>query len=147
MKEIFIVELPYLIKELNSNIGNDTDIDKVQHRIPNELDNSSEILAYKRIRTIANTKIPNVNFAIAIQYLTEDVKLIAKLIKNKNLKHPEELKEFVENAVAIMDEWDEQYRQAFNAIKEFRDSCKTPKSIDEMDADELRKYIRTHNIK
>ena len=46
-----------------------------------------------------------------------------------------------------MDEWDEQYRQAFNAIKEFRDSCKTPKSIDEMDADELRKYIRTHNIK
>lgn len=127
--------------------SSDYDIDKIQYRIPNELDNSPEAITYRRIRSIANAEVENVNFAIAIQYLTEDVKLISKLIKDKNLKHPEELKEFVENAIAIMDIWDEQYREAFNAIKEFRDSYKAPKSIDEMNADELREYIKTHNIK
>ena len=121
------------------------DINKIHH-IHNEINSFPELFAYRRIRSIANTKIPNVNFAIAIQYLTEDVKTISKLIKDNDLRHPEELKEFVENAVAIMDEWDEQYHYAFNTIKEFRDSYKPPKSIDEMDADELREYIKKHNI-
>lgn len=112
-----------------------------------ELDNSPEIIAYRRIRDIANAKISNVDFAIAIHCLTDDVKLISKLIRDDNLKHPEEIKEFIENTIAIMDVWDNQYRETFDIIKEFKDSCKTPKSIDEMDADELRKYIKTHNIK
>ena len=127
--------------------SSDYDIDKVQYRVPNESDNSPEAIAYRRIRSIAHAEIENVNFAIAIQYLTEDIKLISELIKNNDLKHPEELKEFTENAIAIMHVWDEQYREAFNTIKEFRDSYKTPKSIDEMNADELREYIKTHNIK
>ena len=127
--------------------SSDYDIDKVQYRIPNELDNSPEAIAYRRIRSIAHAEVENVNFPIAIKYLTEDVKLISKLIKDNDIKHPEELKEFTENAIAIMHCWDEQYREVFNTIKEFRDSYKTPKSIDEMDADELREYIKTHNIK
>ena len=127
--------------------SSDYDIDKVQYRIPNESDNSPEAIAYRRIRSIAHAEIKNVNFAIAIKYLTEDIKLISELIKNNDLKHPEELKEFTENAITIMHCWDEEYREAFNTIKEFRDSYKTPKSIDEMNADELREYIKTHNIK
>lgn len=127
--------------------GTDYDIDKVQYRIPNELDNSPEITAYNRIKTIANMDTNDVCFATAIKILTKDVKLISKLIKDNNIKHPEELEEFTENAIAIMHCWDEQYREAFNTIKEFRDSYKAPKSIDEMNADELREYIKTHNIK
>ena len=46
-----------------------------------------------------------------------------------------------------MDFWDTKYRQAFNAIKEYRDCIKTPKYIDDMSAEELKEYIRTHNIK
>ena len=127
--------------------SSDYDIDKIQYRIPNESDDSPELIAYRRIRSIANAERINVNFAIAIQYLTEDIKLISKLIRDKNLKHPEELKEFTENAIAIMHCWDEEYRVALDIIKEFRDSYKSNKSIDEMDADELREYIKTHNIK
>lgn len=147
MLEAFIVQLPFMINELKSDIRTDTYIDKTQHKISNEINNFNETLAYRRIRSIANSEVEDVNFAIAIQYLTEDVNLISKLIKDNNLKHPEEVKEFVENAIAIMHAWDEQYRETFNTIKEFRDSYKTPKSIDEMDADELREYIKKHNIK
>lgn len=125
----------------------DYDIDKVYHHIHDEIDSFPELSAYRRIRSIANAKMKDINFAIAIQYLTEDVKLISKLIKSKRLKHPEELKEFTENAIAIMDVWDNQYHKAFNTIKTFKDSYKAPKSIDEMNVEELREYIKKHNIK
>lgn len=118
----------------------DTDIDKVYMH-------SEESIAYRRIRAIANTPTKNVKWDVAIKNLSEDVNTIYKAIKNNNLKFPEELKEFVENCCAIMDFWDTEYRKAFNAIKEYRDSIKTPKSIDEMNAEELREYIKKHNIK
>lgn len=121
----------------------DSDIDKVYMK---EID-SKELIAYRRVKAIANTNTNNVRWSVAIKDLTEDVNTIYKAIKDNNLKFPEELKEFVENCCAIMDFWDSKYRQAFNAIKEYRDSVKTPKSIDDMNAEELRDYIRKHNIK
>lgn len=124
----------------------DYDIDK-QYRIPNEIDNSDEAVAYRRMESIANTETSKVNWAVAIKCVTEDVNTISNLIRSNNIKHPKKLKEFVENVLAIYDYWDNQYREDFCLIKEYRDSVKTEKSIDEMDADELRDYIKKHNIK
>lgn len=127
--------------------GTDTDIDKVQYRIPNEMDNSPEAVAYRRVESIANSETSKVNWAVAIKCVTEDVNTISNLIRSNKIKHPKKLKEFVENVIAIYDYWDTQYREDFCLIKEYRDSVKTEKSIDEMDADELRDYIKKHNIK
>lgn len=117
----------------------DYDIDKVYI-------NTEEAVAYRRIRKIANENLTNVRWDKAIEILTQDVNLISYLIKENKLKHPEELREFVENCCAIFSAWDNIYRPAFNSIKEYRDSVKNQKSIDDMDADELREYIRTHKI-
>lgn len=117
----------------------DNDIDKVYI-------NTEEAIAYRRIRKIANENLNNVRWDKAIEILTQDVNLISYLIKENKLKHPEELKEFVENCCTIFSAWDNIYRPAFNSIKEYRDSVKNQKSIDDMDADELREYIRTHKI-
>lgn len=127
--------------------GTDTDIDKVQYRIPNEIDNSPEAVAYRRIASIANSEETKVNWAVAIKCVTEDVNTISNLIRSNKIKYPNKLKEFVENVIAIYDYWDTQYREDFCLIKEYRDSVKTEKSIDEMNADELRDYIKKHNIK
>jgi hypothetical protein len=127
--------------------GTDTDIDKVQYRIPNEIDNSPEAVAYRRIASIANTEANKINWAVAIKCVTKDVNTISNLIRSNKIKHPEKLKEFVENVIAIYNYWDTQYREDFCLIKEYRDSVKIEKSIDEMDADELRDYIKKHNIK
>ena len=127
--------------------SSDYDIDKVQYRIPNEIDNSPEAIAYRRIASIANSEETKVNWAVAIKCVTEDVNTISNLIRSNKIKHPKKLKEFVENVIAIYNYWDTQYREDFCLIKEYRDSVKTEKSIDEMDADELRDYIKKHNIK
>lgn len=127
--------------------SSDYDIDKVQYRIPNEIDNSPEAIAYRRIESIANSNTAKVNWGAAIKYVTVDVNTISNLIRSNKIKHPNKLKEFVENILAIYDYWDTQYKEDFNLIKAYRESIKTEKSIDDMDADELRDYIKKHNIK
>lgn len=127
--------------------SSDYDIDKVQYRIPNEIDNSPEEVAYRRTESIANSETTKINWAVAIKCVTEDVNTISNLIRSNKIKHPKKLKEFVENILAIYDYWDTQYREDFNLIKAYKDSIKTEKSIDEMDANELRDYIKKHNIK
>ena len=126
--------------------SSDCDIDKM-YRIPNEIDNSPEAVAYRRMKSIANTEAIKINWAVAIKCVTEDVNTISNLIRSNKIKHPNKLKKFVENVIAIYNYWDTQYREDFCLIKEYRDSVKTEKSIDEMDADELRDYIKKHNIK
>ena len=127
--------------------SSDYDIDKVQYRIPNEIDNSPEAVAYRRMKSIANSEPIKINWAVAIKCVTEDVNTISNLIRSNKIKYPKELKEFTENIISIFDYWDTQYREDFCLIKEYRDSVKKEKSIDEMNADELREYIKKHNIK
>lgn len=119
-------------------IPNDSDIDKIKNT-------SIEELAYRRIRSIANANIESINWTIAIRCLSEDVCIINDLIQNNKLKHPEELKEFIENCCAICEQWDNFYREAFNSIKDYHHNRKT-KSIDDMNAEELREYIKTHKL-
>lgn len=134
---------------------NELDLEPVVVRIPSQstdLDinkvytNTPECIAYRRIRAIANTPLSKVNLHAAIRCLSEDVETINNCIKNNNLKYPNELKEFIENCCSIFEAWDDVYRPAFVSIKEYRDNVKIEKSIDEMNADELRKYIKQHNI-
>lgn len=124
----------------------DGDIDKM-YRIPTQIDNSPEAVAYRRVRSIANYDATKVNWAKAIELVTRDIHTISNCIRDNKLKYPEELEEFVINVIAIYNYWDNQYREDFNLIKEYRDSAKKGKSINDMNADELREYIRTHNIK
>lgn len=140
MIEDILKTLSELGYEIRIPKGNDQDIDKIYI-------NTEETIAYRRIKSIANKDVRNVRWGVAIKYLTNDVNLIANLIKNNSLKHPEEIEEFTKNCCAIMNVWDNKYCEAFNTIKDFRDSYKAPKSIEEMDADELREYIKQHNIK
>lgn len=132
---------------LETYFPNDLDIDKVYCRIPFEMDNTAESIAYRRVRSIAKADTNNVNWAVAIKCVTEDINTISNLIRSNKLKFPEELKEFTENCIAIFDYWDIHYRDDFNLIKEYRDSVKKEKSIEEMDKDELLDYIKKHNIK
>ena len=124
----------------------DLDIDKIYCHIPAEIDNTYESIVYRRVRSIANTDTNNVNWAVAIKCVTEDINTISNLIRSNKLKFPKELKEFTENCIAIFNYWDNHYRDDFNLIKEYRDSVKT-KSIDDMDREELIEYIKKHNIK
>ena len=142
----FMQELGF--EPIEVSLPSDLDIDKVYAcRIPSETDNSPEAVAYRRVRAIANTDTHSVNWAIAIKDATEDINTISNLIRSNKLKYPKELKEFTENCIAIFDYWDKHYRDDFNLIKEYRDSQPKEKSIDEMDADELRDYIKKYNIK
>ena len=119
----------------------DLDIDKVHVTKLGE-----ELLAYRRIRSIATTDIEDVNWTIAIKCLNEDVCCIYNLIKDNKLKYPKELEEFIENCNAIYEQWDNVYREAFNSIKDYHNNRKTEKSIDDMNAEELREYIKTHKL-
>lgn len=139
MNDEFIIVFPC---DLHLEKGNDSDI----YKNYNKSNNSIEEIAYRRINSIANANRDNVNWTIAIKCLSEDVNLISKLIKDKDIKHPEQLKEFIENCCAIYEYWDDIYREAFNSIKDYHHNRKI-KSIDDMNAEELREYIRTHNIK
>lgn len=117
----------------------DLDIDKVYTNTP-------ECIAYRRVRAIANTPIPKLNIHAVIRCLSEDVETINNCIKNNNLKYPNELKEFTENCCAIFEAWNDIYKQAFISIKEYKDNIKIEKSIDKMNTEELREYIKTHKL-
>lgn len=118
-------------------------------RIPCDLDidknQTDECLAYRTVRSIANSEVNNVRWDVAIKLTTKSILLIADLIKYNELKHPEELKEFIENCCTIFNHWDNVYREAFNSIKNYHHNRKT-KSIDDMNAEELREYIKTHKL-
>lgn len=124
----------------------DGDIDKT-YRIPKEIDNSPEAIAYRRVRSIANYDATKVNWAVVIELVTRDIHTISNCIRDNKLKYPEKLKEFIENVITIYDYWNTQYRKDFNLIKKYSDSVKKEKSINDMDKDELIEYIRKHNIK
>lgn len=112
----------------------DLDIDKIY--------GENEILSYNRIKSIANADVNKVKWNVAVEHLMTDISYISQLIKSNQIQHPEELKEFKENCEAIFDYISNLYNKYKNTIN----SYKLPKSIDEMNADELREYIRTHNI-
>lgn len=113
----------------------DLDIDKIY--------SENEILSYNRIKSIANADVNKVKWNVAVEHLITDMSYISQLVNSNQIQHPERLKEFKENCEAI-------FNYISNLYSDYKitiNSYKIPKSIDEMNADELREYIRTHNIK
>lgn len=126
-------------------------IEPIVVRIPTESkpNDARELLAYRRINEIATTDCDKVRWEEVIKYLTLDVLYVADCIKNNKLYHKDKLEKFTKNCCTIMSYWDEVYRDAFNSIKEFRDRKDEPSDldIDKMNEQQLRKYIKKHNIK
>lgn len=119
----------------SENEPSDLDINKIY--------SEAEILSYNRIKSIANADVNKVKWNIAAEHLIADMSYISQLIKLNQIQHPERLKEFKENCKAIAEHICNIYDKYIHTIS----SYKIPKSIDEMNADELREYIKTHNIK
>ena len=112
----------------------DLDIDKIY--------SDNEILSYNRIKSIANADVNKIKWNVAVEHLITDMSYISQLVNSNQIQHPERLKEFKENCEAIFDYISNLYSEYKITIN----SYKIPKSIDEMNADELREYIRTHKI-
>ena len=115
--------------------SSDLDIDKIY--------GENEILSYNRIKSIANADVNKVKWNVAVEHLMTDMSYISQLVNSNQIQHPERLKEFKENCESI-------FNYISNLYSDYKitiNSYKIPKSIDEMNADELREYIRTHNIK
>lgn len=104
---------------------------------------TNEILAYNRVHKIATSNVKDVIWSKAIAYIVEDLLHINHLINSNNIKYPERIKTFREDIYAIKDFLQDYF---YPQLREL-DNFECPKSIDEMDADELRQYIKTHNIK
>ena len=132
-----IIMLLNLLEQKVVRIPYDLNIDKNQ---------TDENIAYRTVRSIANNEVNNVRWDVAIKLTIKSILLIADLIEYNELNHPEELKEFIENCCAIFEHWDNVYRKAFNSIKHYHHNRKTEKSIDDMNAEELREYIKTHKL-
>lgn len=140
------VIMPRIPSEKKSS---DSDIDKFYamcnvniEKFTNKLANES----YNRIANIAKHEAKDLNLAIAAKYLHYDLGMIAALIQDKALPNDDRLKQFIDNYQKINEMLGEKYRKDISIIENFYN---TPieKSIDDMDVDELREYIRTHNIK
>lgn len=135
-------------------IMNDLGLEPVSVRIPNEptdididkvyLINNSERTAYNRIRDIANKCDQNLRWEIVAKCLHNDICVISELIKDNDIKYPNKLQEFLENCNIVKKCLDYKYNIKYQYIQDFVDNTKIEKSIDDMDADELREYIRTH---
>lgn len=118
----------------SENKPSDLGIDKIY--------SENELISYNRIKSIANADVNKVKWNIAAEHLITDMSYISQLIKSNQIQHPERLKEFKENCESI-------FNYISNLYSDYKitiNSYKIPKSIDEMNADELREYIRTHNI-
>ena len=124
-------KIPSENKSSNSNL----DIDKIY--------SENEIFSYNRIKSIANADVNKVKWNIAIEHLMTDMSYISQLIKSNQIQYPEKLKEFKENCESIFYYISNLYSEYKNTIN----SYKIPKSIDEMNVEELREYIKKHNIK
>lgn len=146
------------IKVMMPNIGirvpsekksSDLDIDKLYamcdvniEKFANKLANES----YNRIANIAKHEAKDLNLTIVAKYLHYDVGIIAALIQDKAIPNDNRLKQFIDNYQRLSEMLGEKYRKDVSIIENFYNTSKE-KSIDEMNADELREYIKTHNIK
>lgn len=129
--------------------SHDSDIDKIYFMCnPNikEIANKLANKSYNRIANIAKHKAKELNLAIVSEYLYYDVGIIAALIQDKALPNDNRLKQFIDDFQKLNEMLGDKYRKNVSIIENFYNAPKE-KSIDDMDVDELREYIKTHNIK
>lgn len=108
--------------------------------------NQRELFAYARVNKIAKDIKQYIINKKRIIHFIEDLIYIATSIERNEINYPEKIKEFKENINVIKNIFEEYFNSEIETLNSF-ECPKCPKSIDEMDADELREYIKKHNIK
>lgn len=130
-------KLGYELDKVRIPNSRDYDIDKV------DIYKINETLAYDRVKNIANKAGKDIIWPKAIPLFMNDVLTITGLIEENAISHPNKINEFRTNCYRVIQD----FCKYLYAQLEIMDNYKAPKSIDEMDADELREYIKKHNIK
>lgn len=139
MKEILFM-FPY---DWNTS---DYDIDKV-YRIPSQNVVDREKLCYNRAKAIRQSLADGnkVNWSIVIENVNQDINFIQTIIKENLISDKQTLNKTAKIWEFIYTEFHKHMTANIIEISLFAD--KKEKSIDDMDADELREYIKKHNIK
>ena len=124
----------------------DYDIDKV-YRIPSQNIVDREKLCYNRAKAIKQSLAEGhkVNWSVVIENVNEDINFIQCLIKENLISDKQTLNETTKIWEFIYTEFYKHTTANIIEISLFAD--KIEKSIDDMNADELREYIKKHNIK
>ena len=124
----------------------DMDIDKV-YRIPSQAIIDREKLCYNRAKAIKQSLAEghNVNWSLLIENVNEDINVIQSLIEENLISDKQTLSQTTKIWDFIYTEFHKHMTANIIEISSFAD--KKEKNIDDMDAYELREYIKQHNIK
>lgn len=124
----------------------DWDIDK-NYRIPIESLTNREELCYRRIKSIIKSLSEDkiINWDIAFKKVDKDLVYLNTLLKQNLLLNKEEFIKCIKLYKSFYDQYNTCVQTTLNIIES--KLMKKEKSIDDMDADELRDYIKKHNIK
>lgn len=124
----------------------DMDIDKVC-RIPSQNIVDREKLCYNRAKAIKQSLAEGhkVNWSMVIENVNEDINFIQSLIEENLISDKHSLNRTTKIWEFIYTEFHKHMTANIIEISLFAD--KKEKSIDDMTAEELREYIKKHNIK
>lgn len=126
--------------------ASDLDIDK-QYRIPSQNVIDREKLCYNRAKAIKQSLAEghNVNWSLVIENVNQDINFIQSLIEENLISDKQTLYQTTKLWQVIYNEFYKHMTSNIAEISKFAD--KKEKSIDDMTAEELREYIKKHNIK
>lgn len=126
--------------------SSDYDIDKV-YRIPSQNIVDREKLCYNRAKAIKQSLAAGhkINWSMVIENVNEDINVIQSLIEENLISDKQTLSQTTKIWEFIYIEFDK--HMAANIAKIITFANKKEKTIDDMDVDELREYIKKHNIK
>ena len=124
----------------------DCDIDKV-YRIPSQNVIDREKLCYNRAKAIKQSLAEGhkVNWSLVIENVNEDINFIQSLIEENLISDKQSLNRTTKIWEFIYTEFHKHMTANIIEISLFAD--KKEKSINDMTAEELREYIKKHNIK
>ena len=124
----------------------DIDIDKV-YRMPSQNIIDREKLCYNRAKAIKQSLAEGhkVNWSLIIENVNEDINIIQSLIEENLISNKQSLDQTTKIWTFIYNEFLK--HMATNIEKIIIFTNKKEKSIDDMTAEELREYIKKHNIK
>lgn len=126
--------------------SSDYDIDK-QYRIPSQNVIDREKLCYNRAKAIKQSLAEGhkVNWSLVIDNVNKDINLIQSFIEENLISDKETLNQTTKIWEFIYTEFHKHMIANIIEISTFAN--KKEKSIDDMSAEELREYIKKHNIK
>ena len=140
------MDIDFIFPRFWLNKATDWDIDKV-YRIPSQNIVDREKLCYNRAKAIKQSLAEGhkVNWSLVIENVNEDINIIQSLIEENLISDKQILNQTTKIWEFIYTEFHKHMTANIIEISLFTD--KKEKSIDDMNAEELREYIKKHNIK